>query len=431
MALMQKYNIPPPRWIGEVMPKITRQSVRATDPQKVLDDLKPAEFEEERKEAAVHLKPVKAVFIEEGKVGRQTRGISAQDIEYIVTDDGIENIAIVVPITRDWDNNLLVALEPKIMPVPNRLGGGGATLNAPSFPIPRDAKTLDEAKAFIASKFKVDPERVAQVGASFFTHVGVMPQRVYPFTVASAAEANTWGLRYMLESAIAAHVFLHHRHYSMGMSTLKTLATIHNRMVSEHDSGLKRDMSLRRHQGFELSTEKVAVEAINAGYSSVPSRVLGQRGSASTPGAVAPPIVVQVPQPSGPQQPGQQQAAAQGQSVTAGVQAQIDDLLTAPTGKRLSQSYAQAKIHVKATPGIVRLDKHITEIGKALPGQGQGQGQDGQGQPGEGQKQSEAFAAASAPGLPGDTKLPKSRGGGAAGGAGAGGGRGGGGGGKK
>ena len=27
------------------------------------------------------------------------------------TEDGIENIAVVVPISRDWDNNLLVALE--------------------------------------------------------------------------------------------------------------------------------------------------------------------------------------------------------------------------------------------------------------------------------------------------------------------------------
>src|SRR5690606_25300055 len=109
--LMSRFNIPLPRWIGETMPKLPGQPVRVRDPEDLLAEAEPAEFEEEKK-GAIQLRPVKAVFVEEGKVGRGTRGLSAQDVEFIVTDEGIENIAVVIPITRDWDDNLLVALEP-------------------------------------------------------------------------------------------------------------------------------------------------------------------------------------------------------------------------------------------------------------------------------------------------------------------------------
>lgn len=337
--LMMRNNIPLPRWIGEVMPRVARQSIRPDDPEKVLKDVERTVFEEERKDSAVHLKPVKAVFIEEGKVGRQTRGLSAQDVEYIVTDDGIENIALVLPVSRDWDNNLLVALEPKIMPVPNRLGGDGAMLNAPTFPLPKDVRTIDDAKAFIASKFKVDVEYVAQMGASFFTHVSVMPQRVYPFSVASAAEANKRSIRYMLEDAVVGMIFNFNKTYSMGMMTLKAVARMSMMMNDPKlDMGMKRDPSLQKHKGYSLSTEKVAVEAINAGYSSIPSRILGQRGPKD--GAV--------------------------QAANPNVQKQIEDMMSPVIGKRLVQSYAETKVQMKATPGLVNLDQSIGAVGKSL-----------------------------------------------------------------
>ena len=353
MDLMRRNGISLPRWIGEVMPKMIRQAVRHSDPEKVLEEVEPAVFEEEKREAPVHLKPVKAVFIEEGKVGRQTRGLSAQDVEYIVTDDGIENIAIVLPITRDWDNNLLVALEPQIMPVPNRIGGDGAMLNAPSFPLPKSVKTIDDAKAFIASKFKVDVENVAQMGASFFTHVGVMPQRVYPFTVASATEANSRSVRYMLEEAVAGMVFNFNRTYSVGMQTLKAIARVSMMSMDPGmDMGMKRDPSLMKYKGFSLSTEKVAVEAINAGYSSVPSRVLGQRGPAGG-GGTAPAATTTAPATPVPQ-------------TTPEVQKQIENMIVPTIGKRLSQSYAQTKVQVRQTPGMAAVDQNIDAIGKSL-----------------------------------------------------------------
>ncbi len=334
MDLMRRSNIPVPEWIGEVMPKTVRQSVRAADPEEVLKKAEPAEFEEERKGTAVRLKPVKAVFIEEGKVGNQTRSLSARDVEYITADDGVENIALVLPITRDWDNNLLVALEPKIMPVPNRMGGTGATLNAPSFPLPKDVRSMEEARAYVALQFRVDVDLVSPLGPSFFTHLGVMPQRIYPFTVASGEDAEKWNVTYMLESVVATMIFMFGKNYNIGLATMKSIATFHMRHMKElnHDmsASMTRDDAHKKYQGFSLSTEKVAIEATHAGYSAIPSRILGQRGKQGDSAPL-------------PQQP------------------------VVPSGKRLRQSYAQAKVNVKGTAGIKKVDKSIGMIGKSLP----------------------------------------------------------------
>lgn len=327
--LMSRNNISFPRWIGEGMPKLPGQAVKSHEPEALLKDVERGEFEEE-KTAPVHLKPVKAVFVEEGKVGRTTRGLSAQDIEFIVTDDGVENIAIVLPITRDWDNNLLVALEPKIMPVPNRMGGDGAMLNAPSFVLPKDVKTVEDARVFVAGKFGVAVDQVLPLGESYFTHTGVTPQRIYPFTVASAVEVGAGSiLRYaMMKKLFRLGGFT----YRASGTALKLLARVQMQTDSGHGMSAQRDLSQKKNKGFSLSTEKVAVEAKDSSYSAVPSRILGQRGPMGAAAKAAP----------------EQPEAAESR------------------GGKLSQSYAQAKVQVKETPGIKKVDRNINAIARSL-----------------------------------------------------------------
>lgn len=332
--LMVKYNIPFPRWMGEAMPKLPAHPVKAHDAEELLQEADRAEFEEEKREAA-HLKPVKAVFVEEGKVGRTTRGLSAQDIEFIVTDDGTENIAVVIPMTRDWDNNLLVALDPKILPVPNRLGGDGAMLNAPSFILPKDVRTIDDAKSFIAAKFSVPTEQVSQLGESYFTHIGITPQRIYPFTVASPAEAGASRKRHYTMMKGLWKLGLFNR---LSGTTVKLLARLQMRMDDGHGMSLQRDLIQQKQKEFSLSTEKVAVD-VKTG--AVPSRILGQRPVAGAPAAA--------PEQANP-----------------AVQTLIEDLVSPPVGKRLSQSYAQAKMNVKETPALEKVDRNIDAVGKSL-----------------------------------------------------------------
>jgi SAM-dependent methyltransferase len=349
--LMTRYSIKFPRWIGDSMPKIQGQPVKAYDPEEMLQELEPSEFAPEKR-SPVHLKPVKSVFVEEGKVGRSTRGISAQDIEFIVTDDGIENIAVVIPVTRDWDDNLLVALDPKILPVPNRMGGDGAMLNAPSFVLPMDVQTIDDAKHFIAAKFSVPVEQVGQLGESYFTHVGVTPQRVYPFVVSSPAEVST-GPRRRYTMMKGLWRLWGMARFSGGL--LKALARTQMMMDDHHDMALNRSPINLRNKGFSLSTEKVAVEAKNTGYSAVPSRILGYRAAAAP---MEPEPAVEISSQE--------------------VQSMIENLVMPRVGKRLSQSYAQALslltaqggatevIHMEGKPATQAIDKGIDKIGDSL-----------------------------------------------------------------
>jgi len=358
--LMSRFNIPLPRWIGETMPKMPGQPVRVRDPEDLLAEAEPAEFEEEKK-GAIQLRPVKAVFVEEGKVGRGTRGLSAQDVEFIVTDEGIENIAVVIPITRDWDDNLLVALEPKILPVPNRLGGDGAMLNAPSFVLPKDIRNVEEAKLFIAKKFRVPIEQVGSLGESYFTHTGVTPQRVYPFCVSSPPEpGETAKWQYAPLKRLWMLGFFNR---GSGM-LLKLIARLHMSMDFNNDMTMTRSPVNLKNKGTELSTEKTAVEAKNVGYSAVPSRVLGQRGAAG--GGVGAAV-----KPEEPLWEPTSEVLAESKAA----QALIETIMAPRVGPRLSDSYAQAKkvlreenanIRMKETPPVAKIDKDIDQVAQRL-----------------------------------------------------------------
>lgn len=324
--LMSRYGLPLPKWIGESLPPIPGQAIKVREPEDLLKDVEPAEFDEAQK-GSIHLKPVKAVFVEEGKVGRMTRGLSAQDVEFIVTDDGIENVAVVLPVSRDWDDNLLVALEPKILPVPNRLGGDGAMLNAPSFVLPKEVKTIDEAKAFIALKFQVSVDHVHQLGDSYFTHVGVTPQRIYPFIVTSPAKVQV---------GRTLHFMMMKKYWKLKDWTrfsgalMKMMVRL--QMLSDKDHGLTMNRSpvnLDQKDRFTLSTEKVAVESKNTGYSAVPSRILGQRGGAQKP-------------------------------------EETNENANASAARRLTQSYTAAKLSLKKTPSMEKIDRDMDAVAEKL-----------------------------------------------------------------
>lgn len=356
--LMSRHNISFPRWIGEMIPvERSSEKLDVYDPEELLKELESSEFEEEKK-SPILLKPVKAVFVEEGRVGRSTRGLSAQDIEFIVTDDGIENIAVVIPVSRDWDNNLLVALEPKIMPVPNRMGGDGAMLNAPSFILPKDVRTIDDAKAFIAGKFRIPTDNVAQLGESYFTHTGVTPQRIYPFIVTSARGVDAGpGRKY----AMVKRLWRLWGFSRFSGQLLKMVARAQMAMDDNHDMQLNRSPVNLKYKSFELSTEKIAVESKSAGYSAVQSRVLGQRAAAGGVGVGA----VATKQEIDPELLEQNRVA----------QALIESIVSPRIGRRLVDSYSQAKkllkgeddeIHMKETPPVAKVDKDIDNVAKQL-----------------------------------------------------------------
>lgn len=362
MELMSRYNIDLPAWIGDSLPDIEKQAVKAQDPEELLEEVERSDFEDERS-GPINLKPVKAVFVEEGRVGRAMRGLSAQDIEFIVTDDGIENIAVIVPLTRDWDDNLLVALEPTIMPVPNRMGGDGAMLNAPSFVLPKDVRTIDDARTFIANKFSIPQDNVVSLGQSYFTHTGITPQRIYPFVISapgSAGSQPTWRLT-MAKKLMNLGLF-----GRFAPALLKTVARLQMAIQASEATKMNRDMGMARHKDYQLATDKVEINTKHASNSAIPSRILGQRA------ADAPAVAPQVLDASA----AISQAVAAAPIIPVAADVPLEPPVVPPrVGKRLAECYAEAKSVMRAsaapvklseTPIVKKIDDAIDAVGEKL-----------------------------------------------------------------
>ena len=49
---------------------------------------------------------------------------------------------------------------------------------------------MDAARIYIANHFKVAPENITRMGESFFCHLGVTPQRIYPFAMTAPVSGN-------------------------------------------------------------------------------------------------------------------------------------------------------------------------------------------------------------------------------------------------
>ncbi|MBU0800869.1 MAG: class I SAM-dependent methyltransferase, partial [Alphaproteobacteria bacterium] len=140
---------------------------------------------------AGQIRTVQSIFVDEGRIEGGLRGLKSRDMEFVIADEGTTNVAAVLPMNRHAiSKEMMVGLIADFLPVPQRHKGNGMTVRAPSFALPREIKNMDEARAFIADKFKVKIDRVARLGESYFTHAGVTPQRVYPFAVAGM---GTWG----------------------------------------------------------------------------------------------------------------------------------------------------------------------------------------------------------------------------------------------
>ncbi|MFA7276199.1 MAG: methyltransferase domain-containing protein [Pseudobdellovibrionaceae bacterium] len=134
--------------------------------------------------SAGNIKLVQSVFVDEGRdQGGGISGLAARDLEFAVPENNTINTAVVMPLVRNLNGEVMAGIVTQYLPVPQRYSGTGHTVSLPSFPLPKEVTDIDAARHFVAEQFKVKPEFVARMGESFFTHIGVTPHRVYPFVV--------------------------------------------------------------------------------------------------------------------------------------------------------------------------------------------------------------------------------------------------------
>ena len=110
-------------------------------------------------------------------------GLAARDLEFAVPENATVNTAVVLPLVKNLNGEVMAGVVTQYMPVPQRYSGTGHTLTLPSFPLPKEVTDVESARFYVAEQFKVKPEYVARMGESYFTHIGVTPHRIYPFAV--------------------------------------------------------------------------------------------------------------------------------------------------------------------------------------------------------------------------------------------------------
>lgn len=139
------------------------------------------------KGSAGKMRTVRSLFIDEGLVDGRMEGLASSDAEFAIAEGETVNKAVIMPLARGWSGNVMMGFQLEELPVPSRFGQTGKMINLPSLTLPRDIKTVDEAKAHIAEIYETTPDYVTQMGEGFFTNIDVTPQRIFFFAVGAAA----------------------------------------------------------------------------------------------------------------------------------------------------------------------------------------------------------------------------------------------------
>jgi len=153
------------------------------------------------------IKTMQSVFVDEGQSNGSIKGLASRDVDFILNEEGSMNIAIVLPLAKNVSGEIMAGIVEKYLPVPQRYKGTGYTLTCPSIPLPPDLKNLDMVQRYIADKFEVPMECVSRMGESFFSHIGVTPQRIYPYVITPKSEPTrpfTDSIAYFIWTTITA-----------------------------------------------------------------------------------------------------------------------------------------------------------------------------------------------------------------------------------
>ena len=186
LSLMQHLKVKAENWISK---DISIESGEITRTFKVRDFLKQINNSDKRfkevKGSAEQLKTINSIFVEEGQSQGGHTGISSETVDFALSDEKTVNTAVVLPLTKSLKGDIHAGFMVKHMPVPQRFEGNGLSVSAPQFNIPKEITNYKMLKQFIAEKFGVTPDLVIKLGESYFSHIGITPQRIHPFAITS------------------------------------------------------------------------------------------------------------------------------------------------------------------------------------------------------------------------------------------------------
>ncbi len=192
LALYEKLGIDYQAWADCPLTLQTEEPEDVTKLQEIIANLAADDNRfQETKGTAGQLKSMQSVFVDEGQEHGGIMGLASRDMDFVLQDESTMNTAIVLPLTRKINGEVMAGIVEQYLPVPQRYKGNGYIVSCPSFNMPAEIKNFTMARKYIADKFEVSIDCVARMGESYFSHAGVTPQRIYPFAV-STGGASGW-----------------------------------------------------------------------------------------------------------------------------------------------------------------------------------------------------------------------------------------------
>jgi ubiquinone/menaquinone biosynthesis C-methylase UbiE len=187
LALYEKLEIPYQAWADCPLTLQTEEPEKTTKLDEIIAKYASEDVRyKERPGTTGQIKAVQSVFVDEGQVDDGIKGLASRDMDFILHEENSMNTAVVLPLTKKINGEVMAGIVEQYLPVPQRYKGNGYTVSCPSFNIPTDITNFEMARKYIADQFEVPVECVARMGESFYSHIGVMPQRIYPFAVSTA-----------------------------------------------------------------------------------------------------------------------------------------------------------------------------------------------------------------------------------------------------
>ena len=186
LALFQHLNMKAENWSSKDISIIAGEISRTFN---VKDFMKQSASTDMRfrevKGVAGQLRAISSVFVEEGQSQGGRIGLSSDHVDFIISDDKTVNTAVVIPLTKSMKGDVHAGFLLKHTPVPQRHTGNGLTVSAPQFNIPKEIDNLKQLKQFIAEKFGVTPDMVIKLGESYYSHIGITPEKIHPFAISA------------------------------------------------------------------------------------------------------------------------------------------------------------------------------------------------------------------------------------------------------
>ena len=192
LALFEKLGVDYQAWSECPLILETHEPEKVTSLQEIIAKLAASDTRlEPTKASAGQLKSIKSIFVDEGRSKGGVRGLASRDMDFVTNEENTINTAIVLPLCKKINGEVMAGIVEQYLPAPQRYKGNGYMVSCPSIPLPSDITNFEQAKMHIAEKFEVPIENVARMGEGYFSHIGLTPQRIYPFAI-SQTGASGW-----------------------------------------------------------------------------------------------------------------------------------------------------------------------------------------------------------------------------------------------